>query len=383
MNRRLRIGFISDKDPSDRGPWSGTKNRLYEQVKECASEVVWIKVRYDWTTYIFRVILLLMAKLMGRKYSSIHTTFIARRLSSSISKEDIDKVDVLFVPSGAQYLYKLDVDKPIVYLADATFRSIYDYYSDFSNFFSFNRKQGEQIDQNALNNSTHIIVSSDWCKESVVNDYGIPKSKISVIEFGANIDSNDVPTEIKTTVTSPLQLVFIGVEWERKGGDIAVDCVQKLNEMGITAELNIIGVTLPERYREIPFITEIGRLNKNISEQYEQFTSIVGNCDLLLLPTQAECAGVAFCEASAYGLPTLTYDTGGTPNYVKNGINGYRLPLSANGLDFALRIKVILENDEFPTLRKGCKTYYNSHLNWQVWRKNFSNVLANNIRKPE
>lgn len=32
---------------------------------------------------------------------------------------------------------------------------------------------------------------------------------------------------------------------------------------------------------------------------------------LLLLPTRAECAGIVFNEASAYGVPILLTDTGG------------------------------------------------------------------------
>ena len=53
----------------------------------------------------------------------------------------------------------------------------------------------------------------------------------------------------------------------------------------------------------------------------------MSSSDILLLPTQAECAGIVFVEASAYSMPIFTHDTGGISNYVINGINGYRLPL--------------------------------------------------------
>ena len=48
--KKIVLGFISDTDPKDRRPWSGTKNKLYEQIKGCTSEVIWIKVSYNWQT---------------------------------------------------------------------------------------------------------------------------------------------------------------------------------------------------------------------------------------------------------------------------------------------------------------------------------------------
>ena len=55
----------------------------------------------------------------------------------------------------------------------------------------------------------------------------------------------------------------------------------------------------------------VGFLNKNIPEQYQKLITIMGRCNLFLLPTKAECAGIVLCEASAFGLPIFTFDTGG------------------------------------------------------------------------
>ena len=35
--------------------------------------------------------------------------------------------------------------------------------------------------------------------------------------------------------------------------------------------------------------------------------------------------------------PVITYDTGGVGNYVINGLNGYRLPLSSDAKDFRIK----------------------------------------------
>lgn len=373
--KKIVLGFISDTDPKDRRPWSGTKNKLYEQIKGCTSEVIWIKVSYNWQTVIYRAFLLLFSIVCGKRYSSIHTTFIAKRLSKSIRKSDLDKVDVLFAPSGSQYLYLLKTDKPIIYLADATFKSIYNYYPLFDNFFSFNIKQGNLIEKVALEKAWRVIASSEWCKNSMINDYNINPSVIRTIEFGANVDEKDIEKINCIREENKLNLLFLAVEWERKGGDIAVECVQELNLMGIDANLYIVGQDLPQKYASIVNVYSIGFLNKNIPEEYNRFLDIIQQSDILLLPTKAECSAIAFCEASAYGLPVFTYDTGGISNYVENGINGYRLPLNARGKDFADKIKEVIDSNEFTELSVGGRSMYKEKLNWHSWQKAFKLLL--------
>ena len=92
---------------------------------------------------------------------------------------------------------------------------------------------------------------------------------------------------------------------------------------------------LPNEYKELPDVDFIGFLNKNNEEEYQRVIQIISSSDILILPTKAECAGIVFAEASAYGLPIFTYDTGGVGNYVINGVNGYRLPLKDNASEFA------------------------------------------------
>lgn len=66
-----------------------------------------------------------------------------------------------------------------------------------------------------------------------------------------------------------------------------------------------------------------------------------------------------FCEASAYSLPIITYDTGGVGDYVINGKNGYRLPLEASGKDFANKIIDILHDEaELEKMQKCARTMY-------------------------
>lgn len=97
---------------------------------------------------------------------------------------------------------------------------------------------------------------------------------------------------------------------------------------------------------------------------------------VLILPTRAECAGVVF--ESGFGVPTLTTDTGGVSNYVKNGVNSYRLLLSAIGKEFADMLEEIIQNDELPSLSEKCKKMYRESNSWDAFGKKI-NVLVDEI----
>lgn len=87
---------------------------------------------------------------------------------------------------------------------------------------------------------------------------------------------------------------------------MAVEAVKWLNENDISTTLHIIGIRkLDADIVSLPFVENIGFLNKNNKGDYDKLVRTIKTSHLLLLPTQAECAGIAFVEASAYGYHLL------------------------------------------------------------------------------
>lgn len=50
---------------------------------------------------------------------------------------------------------------------------------------------------------------------------------------------------------------------------------------------------------------------------------------------RADCIPFVFNEANAFGLPMITADTGGVPDMIRIGENGYVLPYGARGFEYA------------------------------------------------
>ena len=112
-----------------------------------------------------------------------------------------------------------------------------------------------------------------------------------------------------------------------------------------------------------------------VADRAEGLEEIISQCHLLLLPTVAECAGIAFAEASAYGLPTFTHYTGGIPSYMENGYNGYMLPLGSTGSEFGEKIKDSLLSGELERMSSNAVELYRTKLNWHVWGLKMKQVI--------
>jgi glycosyltransferase involved in cell wall biosynthesis len=170
------------------------------------------------------------------------------------------------------------------------------------------------------------------------------------------------------------QLLFLGVEWERKGGQIALDSYYQLKKAGIDVRLTIIGCVPPVAITDsqifvIPF------LNKNNQEDAEKLYEIMMQTDFLILPTRAECAGVVFCEANAFGIPVISTDTGGVSSYVQDGINGFTLPLTATADAYAdIILKLYQDTAAYEQLSSSSRKLFDSTLNWNHWGRQFNEI---------
>ncbi len=377
----MKIGFISFFDPKDRFASSGTCYKMAEQLSKIG-EVVWIRreltARGRWLQKFQHY----FNRLVKNHKLLVHLTKLGENVYSI--KNDLhllDDVDVIVGFFCSAEIAKLDVDKPIIYFSDATFASMIDYYPDFSNLFDFNIRYGLKSEKRMLQNSDVVVYSSDWAAKSAIESHGVPADKIKVVEFGPNIDDEDIPQFQERGESDSLNLLFLGVDWGRKGGDIAVKVVEALNGKGVEANLYVVGIRdLSSDVANLPFVRNIGFLNKNLPHDYNRLIEIVKECDALLLPTLNECAGIAFVESSAYGLPVFTHDTGGVANYVINGVNGYRLPVGSAAEAFADAIIQSKENGELKAMSKKAYDLYRNKLNWTNWRRQIEDIIRGLIQ---
>lgn len=370
----MKIAFITEGEPSDYQLWSGTISQIYKKIS-ARYDVVNIDVSRKKNTldFFYRGLNRLCQILIKKKYNATYGLLNAKR-ESRIAQKQIDDghFSLIFCPAKSGALAFLKTNIPIVYLTDASFAQMVDYYEHTSNLSALNIWAGNYIEKQAIQKSRKIIVASQWAKESVMKDYNCDEYKLEMICFGANVNQA-CASEI--SLKGKINLLFCGVDWKRKGGHIAIQTFIELKRRGISAYLYLVGCN-PEEEIIDEDIEVVGFLNKNNEEERIKLEELYRKMHFLILPTIAECAGIVFAESSAYGVPSITYDTGGISSYVINDINGYRLPINADYNDFSDCIEKCVNNSEkYYTLRRRAAEYYRSTLNWNCWDDKFHDVI--------
>jgi glycosyltransferase involved in cell wall biosynthesis len=307
-----------------------------------------------------------------------------------ILKQRAEALETILRASPAQAVISILPDpiiamRPAVATAlvhDATFALLVGYYPEFSGLSQRSIRLGHRAYRQALQNASLLIYSSEWAAQSAVRDYGANPAKVHVIEFGANISNPPSRQEVTNMVESRLstgeyRFLFLGVNWVRKGGDDAVALVKMLRSMGLPAFLDVVGCSMQGEPESREFCTEYGFLDQSKSEDREILERLLQNASFLLVPSLMECFGCVFCEANAYGVPSIGRNTGGVSQAIRPGINGFLLSKDgSNRTELTETIKnYLLNHSEYRRIAASSREEFEQRLNWGTFAEKTLRLL--------
>ena len=316
------------------------------------------------------------------QYSVVYSWFAARYIRRQMKGKHYD---VIVAPVASMLIAYLKTDVPIVFFTDCTLNLYSHYYKrEFTRVSPLSLWEGELLDRRSYRKSSLVIFTSHWAARSGLNFYGIPQHKIAYHSLGANMDFTPGRDMIFEKEKNPvLSLLFLGVDWDRKGGIYAYDTLIELHRMGIDARLVICGCVPPEGISH-PSMEVIPFLDKNRKEHHDRFIELLSTFHFLIFPTRADCSSTVTCESNAYGMPSIGTITGGVPEIVLDGINGYCLPLEAGGADFAQLISEIYHDKKrYHELILSSRMRYEELLNWDRWTEYFKVLYREHIQKEK
>lgn len=371
----MRIGIVQRDDSRDVLASSGTLYFMAQALERHVGEVVHLGPDTSFTSKALlrggQIANRLAQAVFRKRISPIHqralTLHAARLFAPRIAAA---QCDVLFAPFASVEIAALRTPVPIVYHTDMTWADAVGYYAIYTALFPFAHAEGERIQQAALDKATASVFPSAWAARTVVEHYRIAASKVSIVPYGANFESGAVPSRevaLAHSLDDGVHLLWIGVNWERKGGAIAFQCLLELLRRGVEAHLVVCGCTPPPEYRH-ERITVVPFLNKNDPAQRHELSTLYLEANFFLFPTSTEALGIVVCEASAHGLPSLVRDTGGVGGVLREGVNGHLLAAGAGGAAYAERILEISRDPAgYKDLVRGSRDEYEQRLNWDAW----------------
>ena len=372
------IGFLSAANYYDRNAWSGTICYIHKALKQSGQNIVDLgnptKIR-RLDRFSRNVTRSLFKPSPSPKPGSPEYKERYKKFADLVTMQLKQRpCDILFAPVGSAELTFFETSLPVIYLTDVTFKLFIDnYHPDFtpeeSDFLEFQEKT-------AIKKAASIILPSEWAARSVVEEYKANPALIEIVPFGANLEEvPDAGIVIKRRLTTPLRLLWVGRDWKRKGGKIAVETLVALKQKGISATLTIIGCVPPDTF-PLEDIKIIPNIDKNKLEERQILQSYFKDSHFFIFPTRADCSPIVLCEASAYALPVLASDVGGISNIIETGKNGYLLPLEATGENYAsIVVESISDPSRYAALVKSSRKVYDLKLNWTSWAERFRSVV--------
>ncbi|MBC8139654.1 MAG: glycosyltransferase family 4 protein [Fibrella sp.] len=187
--------------------------------------------------------------------------------------------------------------------------------------------------------SAHLFAWSEWVAQSLRDDYGVSDEKITTVAPGVDV-SLFRPTPEQKPGDGVVRLLFVGGDFERKGGDMLLRWARQTRTT-IPWELHLVT-------RDVQTDLPAGVFaHYGITNNSPELVRLYQRSDLFVLPTRADCYSLVAIEAMASGLPVVCTDLGGIPEIVAEGETGMLIPPD-NFDELAMRLDCLVES---PNLR--------------------------------
>ena len=367
----MKVAYLSKYDSQDIRKWSGLVSYIFQSLEEQGVSVESVGPLREEFSLLLKGKQYLYKKLYRKDYMRDRDPLVLNGYSKQIRKKiSGTKCDILF-SQGTVPIAHLEDKRPIVFWTDACFASMLNFYPRFSNLCEETIRNGHEMEKQALEKSSLAIYSSEWAARTAIDFYGVEESKIKVVPFGANIECDRNITDINKIISerssSSCNLLFLGVDWVRKGGDIALEVAKKLNADGLETKLTIVGCDPPKDTYIPDFVDCLGFIGKSSEDGVERLNSLFRKAHFLIVPSRAECYGIVFCEANSFGVPCISTDVGGIPTVIKNELNGRTFRLNSKTHDYCEYISDVFSNySRYCELASSSFHEYKTRLNWST-----------------
>jgi glycosyltransferase involved in cell wall biosynthesis len=326
---------------------------------------------------------------LGRKthYLQIEPAILRRAAGRIAARFDQGDCDGVFCPgTGVPVFTYLPARIPVFTYLDATKRAWIDTYFGLETLCPRSRRAVDEVDRESLQNNTLTIFSSDWARSGAAQHYGVPADRMAVVPFGANLleapERTEVESWIATRPRDSLRLLFLGKEWERKGGPEALALVQELRARGVAATLEIVGCTPVLDPAESRLARVHGFVDHSAPAGRKMFHDLLRDTHALVFLSRAEAYGIALCEAAAFGVPAFATDVGGIPTIVRHGVNGWLSPRPFSAPASAAMITAMWRSpSDYTRVALAARTDYDARLNWGAAGRSLQQLMAHALAR--
>jgi len=378
----MMIAFVTPYDARDVSHWSGTPAYMARSLEAAGCRLRLIGGLRERRIAYYKARQVVARVVFRRRHLRDREEVILKGYAAQATARLADGggASVVLSPSSLPGVFLEGV--PVAFWTDATFGSLLGFYREFSRLTRSSIRAGHAAEERALRRTVLAVYSSEWAARDAVERYGADPAKVAVVPFGANLDktlaTSRVPEVVRSRLDGSCRLLFVSNDWERKGGDIALEVANRLVVDGVPAILDIVGA--PPSADLPSHAHYLGTMRKEVPSEHERYLQLLGASHFLLLPTRADCTPIVLCEANAYAVPCVTTAVGGVGDIVHEGRNGRAFPVEATAADYATYVADLISRpQQYAELARSAHREYEQRLNWEVAGRHVRDLLLARI----
>lgn len=220
-----------------------------------------------------------------------------------------------------------------------------------------------ECERSAYSRAEHIFSMSQVVKTSLIEEYGIPEHKVTVVGSSGDFQVPDV----REKAIGSQQILFNGSDFERKGGDLVLAAFRQVRKALPNSKLVVIGRKLS--------IEEPGVENPGHIADRAEIRRLFLNTDLVVAPAYCDPFPTFLMEAMNYGIPCVVSNRDGMPEIVDHEVNGIVLQhLTSEHLAKHL-IDLLTNPAVLFSMSQAAQMKVRTQLNWNAIAKTIAQTL--------
>ncbi len=316
-------GLIGD-DPYHEASWSGSSQHFF---RECSAQGILQRAFGVEVNEVVRRALMLRNfsadRSLWRRKFYLDTTYydlLARKIAGGLREGDRG-CDVLQIGGIYNLRPLLSPDRRLFSYHDANFAQALRS-PEFPREISQRRiARVMQYERDVYDGIDVIFTMSDYLRSTFIESFGVAPDRVKTI--GAGINFTAMPQVPADKAYDTKRLLFIGANFQRKGGPQLLQAFQRVRTAHPSARLYLVGprnLTFPAEVSA--GVEYVGFLSKKDPAQMQRLSQILATASLFVMPSLYEPFGIAPLEAMAHGIPAVLTDSWAFPEMVTPGVNG-------------------------------------------------------------
>lgn len=366
----MKLALVSLNESTDVHEWSGLNFHIADALERAGADVVrvgplrahWspvMKVRQRWYDA------------TGRVYHAIYDPASLRALGEQARAALPRDADAIVAVTSLMAAALGPLERPLVSWDDANPWALADYYPEFRAMPRVSRRQSLAMGHRALRAARLALYASDWAADHARAAEPGRASEIAVVPFGANLAATPEGVQVRRAVAGRAaercHLLWVGVDWHRKGGALTLEIARNIAEAGVPVALTLAGCDPPPEVSLPEWVTKEGFLSKRSPQGARRLEALFQATHFFVMPSRAEAYGLVYCEAAAYGIPVVATRTGGVPTIVADGVTGVLESPQAGAEVYARRILALWQDPvRYRAMALAARARFERLLNWDV-----------------